>query len=288
MYHLYSMRHIFFFTLLIAAGIFALGFSVSKKSDAFSPDFIKIAPEYLPNENYPIPQETLTILNQPFYFLGSGHQSYAFVSQDGNSVLKLVKFHCLTTCDPYQLIPRISFFEKIREKRDQERQRKIARVFQGYSVAYNLDRENCGLLCYHLPGSGELPRETVVFDKAGKKHVLDLNQYVFALQRKAIPTGELLKKVLNQGDLEQAQVLISSLFAMFEQELKAGLYDADHNVIHNTGFFADTPIRIDFGKLTTKDHIDAKKELTKIADERINPWLKHHFPEACPKISIHS
>lgn len=264
------MKHFFFCLFLAALGIFALGFSLSKKSDCFSPDFVAVAPEHLPSEVYPVSKEAHAILSQAFYFLGSGNQSYAFVSEDNKWVLKLIKFHCLTTHDPYQLIPRVGFLANIREERDQERQKKIQRVFHGFHVAYNFDRENCGLVCYHLPGKEELSHETVVYDKAGRKHVLDLNNYVFALQQKAVPTGELLK----QGNQEE---LIDSLFAMFREEFTAGLYDGDHNVIHNTGFVGKKPIRIDFGKLMQKE-VDVDQELTKIAEERINPWLqKHHI-----------
>lgn len=276
------MRHFFFCLALAALGVFGLGFALSKKSDGFSPDFIAIAPEHLPKEVYPIPEVAQDILKQPFYFLGSGNQSFAFESADHQWVLKLMKFHCLTTHDPYRLIPPIGFLAKIREERDDERQRKIERVFHGFHVAYTQDPENCGLACYHLPGSDELPHETVIFDKAAKRHVLDLNQYVFALQRKAVPTGELLKKVLSKGDIAQADVLLSSLFAMFEEEFKAGLYDGDHNVIHNTGFAGEKPMRIDFGKLTVKP-VDYEQELKKIADERINPWIKKNFPQVAVK-----
>lgn len=265
------MKHLILLALA-ALGIFSFGFSLSKKSDCFSPAFIEIAPEHLPDQVYSLPQEASLILNQPFYFLGSGNQSYAFESQDGKYVLKLVKFHCLTTHDPYQLLPRIGFLAKIRQERDAERKGKIERVFHGFHVAYTYDKENCGLVCYHLPGEEELPFETVVYDKAGKKHSLDLNRYVFALQKKAVPTGELLKAVIKQ-DQDQAKELITSLFAMFEQEFKAGLYDADHNVIHNTGFAGKQPMRIDFGKLTLKK-VDPEQELEKIRLERIEPWLK--------------
>lgn len=268
------MKHFFFCLFLAALGILALGFSLSKKSDCFSPEFIAITPEHIPNEVYPVPRKAKLILDQPFYFLGSGNQSYAFASEDGKWVLKLIKFHCLTTHDPYQLLPRVGFLAKIREERDLERKRKIDRVFHGFHIAYTFDRENCGLACYHLPGKDELHHETVVYDKAGKKHVLDLNRYVFALQKKAVTTGELL----SQGDLQEAEDHLCSLFAMFKQEFEDGLYDGDHNVIHNTGFADGKPMRIDFGKLTLKDEVDVKAELKKIGEERIHPWLERHFP----------
>lgn len=166
----------------------------------------------------------------------------------------------------------MGFLAKIREERDLERQKKIKRVFDGFHVAYTYDRENCGLECYHLPKDKEFPLETIVYDKAGRKHLLDLNRYVFALQQKAVPTGALLKKLLSQGNPQQAEELISALFAMFKEEFSAGLYDGDHNVIHNTGFVGKKPIRIDFGKLTLKE-VDVQQELRKIDEERIKPWF---------------
>lgn len=272
------MKNFFFCLSLAVVGILAFGFALSKRSDCFSPSFARARPELIPEYRFSATSQVQGILKQSFTFLGSGNQSYAFESADQKWVLKLVKFHCLTTHDPYQLIPRIGPLKNLREERDKERKRKLDRVFEGFYIAYTCDKENCGLLYYHLPDSNDLPHETILQDKAGKKHVLDLNHYVFALQRKAVPSGEFLRKVLKKGDVEEAKNLLAKLFAMFKMELKNGIYDADHNVIHNTGFAGSLPMRIDVGKMTLKE-INAEKELEKIENERIIPWVQTNFPE---------
>lgn len=238
--------------LLGALGLAALAFSYSKRSDCFSPDFIESdSTFYL--DSPPFPKEAERALSQPFHFLGSGNQAYAFVSEDQKYVLKLFKFHCL---------------KDLPAKRD--------RLKQGLLVAKD-HANSSGIIFVHFPPT---PAGQVhLTDKAGRKHDLLLDKLVFVIQEKARPLGSILKDHFNRGDTGGAKSKLAKLFTMFRENLEQGVYDQDHNVIANTGFVEERPMRIDFGKLTIDHSIDTEQELKKIASERILPWTKRNFPQ---------
>ena len=69
---------------------------------------------------------------------------------------------------------------------------------------------------------------------------------------------------------------------MYADEHSRGVYDGDHNLMHNTGFVDGVPIRIDAGRLTIdesmKDPARSQQEIDKLKKERVKGWLKRHFP----------
>ncbi len=53
-----------------------------------------------------------TILDQPYRYLGKGAQSYAFLSEDGNYVLKFFKFKHLRQASWVSYVPKISILKE--------------------------------------------------------------------------------------------------------------------------------------------------------------------------------
>lgn len=248
------MRKIIFILSLPLIGLSALYFSYSKRSDCFSPTFALADPSF-ELANLPPPREIAPLLKQSFHFLGSGNQSYAFLSHDQTTVLKLFKFHCLVD------------------------EKKIARLKKALLIAQEHNRTHSGILYIHFPKTPLFGHDVVIQDKANRRHHLPLDSYVFVLQKKATPLKEVLTDHLIKGDIQGAIEKLSKIFSMFRDDLKHNIYDHDHNVLANTGFAGAEPIRIDFGKLDLISNIDIQAELKKIASERILPWIKRKFPE---------
>lgn len=253
------MKLLFVFALFLL-GVAGLWHSQSKKSDCFSPSNVRptqmLALPSIQSEVTPLVEN---ILQQEFTFLGSGNQCYAFLSQDDQYVLKLIKFHCMQG-------------EKL--------QPKLKRVLDGFAVAYAYDKEACGLVYMQLTPNG-LTHIIRVRDKAGRLHHIEANNLIFALQRKATPTKALLNTHLAKNEISQVHEKIEALSHFLEEGLKRGIYDQDHNVMTNTGFAGELPMRIDFGKLTLNPQMlnpqERERELEKIAEERIQPWVKRHL-----------
>jgi len=214
------------------------------------------------------------ILNQSYTFLGKGNQSYAFVSQDGLYVLKFFKFGH---------IKRSWFLNaKSQEKR-------FLKVFAGYQLAYDLDRENTGLLYIHVNKTQGLATVVSLKDKVGFTHAIDLDQVVFVLQKKMTPTNELFTQLLKSGNLTAVKKRISQLFSLYHSEYKKGIYDRDHNLMYNTGFTDNQALRLDVGKLRQDDQMKQpevyKKDLQKVAFKRIHGWFKKYYPQNLEEIT---
>ena len=270
------MRKLFIlFLFFLAVG--GLYFSYSKRSCCFSPEFAKGSDLFNLGGASSPDKELESILSQPFTFLGSGNQSFAFESQDKKTVLKLFKFHTLQGFDLYDLVPHVSFFQNFHDRHAIDRKKKVDRLLNGLILAENYNRDNAGILYIHFPPTPLFGKHVSIRDRAGRMHSLDLDHYVFVLQKKAVPLGETLRQHFDQGDVQAAVSKLFALYQMISSDLKNGLYDQDHNVISNTGFALDTPIRIDFGKLSLMQ-VEPNQEIRKINNERIIPWIKRNYP----------
>ena len=270
-----------FLPFLLFLGVSGLMFSYSKRSCCFSPEFAK-SDALFHISSSPPSAELEPILNQHFTFLGSGNQSYAFEGEDKKTVLKLFKFHTLQGFDLYDLIPH--YFQNFHADHAKDRKKKVERLLNGLILAENYNRENAGILYIHFPPTPLFGKKVSIRDRAGRMHLLNLDDFVFVLQKKAVPLGETLKAHFEKGDVQGAITKIFHLYRMISEDLKRGLYDQDHNVISNTGFVDATPIRIDFGKLSLLK-VEPAPEIAKINNERILPWVKKYYPDFAPEVS---
>ena len=212
---------------------------------------------------FPPSAEALALLHQPFSYLDSGKQSFAFVSDDGHYVLK--------------------FFDRsrLRQWNDSARARaRMAQAVQGYVTADHYDRDHVGLLYFHRIARNDALPTIQVKDRFGWTHQIDLNAVPFVLQKKATPTRLVIAAYLDRGEHEAAQRAFEALMAMYADEHARGVYDADRNLMHNTGFVGNLPIRIDAGRLTIderlKDPAKSQEEIGLLQRKRIAPWLKRH------------
>lgn len=224
---------------------------------ALDASFFPALPEMPPSS------ETLSILNQPFYYLDSGKQSFAFVSEDGRYVLK--------------------FFDRsrFRQWRNQARARvKMEQAVNGYITADVYDRDHVGLLYMHRTSQENHLPSVVITDRFGLHHQIDLNRVPFVLQKKAVPTRIVIATFLDRRDCSAARKAFASLKAMYVDEHQRGIYDLDRNLMHNTGFVGEVPMRIDAGRLTIderlKDPVASRNELQTLQKKRIDSWLKRH------------
>lgn len=266
------MRRIALFLLLLS--ILGTGFFFhihSKRSHFFNPTFITYETNLWPklkvaDLNEEKRQFLKTLFKHPFKFLGSGNQVFAFESSDGAYVVKFFKFQHLRDSSPKSL---------------ESKQRRIDQIFLGYFNAYELSQKNSGMVYAHLNPQEILGFDATLFDYTGFKHTVSLDNLVFAVQKKGESSRKVFADLLGKGEVKQAQKLILALMQMYLEDYKLGLYDRDHNVMHNTGFIDGAPLRIDVGKLKYFEDIK-KRELylvdLKKVEERINKWVKKSYP----------
>ncbi|QLH36776.1 MAG: hypothetical protein HWD61_12050 [Parachlamydiaceae bacterium] len=227
------------------------------------------------------------ILNQKFYYVGKGAQSYAFKSEDDKYILKFFKFKHLKPSFFVDLLPSVGAFKIYKEKQVERKNRLLNSVFDGYRLAYAIHGDETGLIYIHLNKSHELNKVVTVHDKIGLVRHIDLDEVPFILQEKAKTTRTVMTELMNNQDISMVQKRIKQIFDLYLLEYSKGIYDRDHGVMHNTGFVGDKPIHLDVGKLTEDDRIKSKEfykpDLLRIVS-KFNIWFKANYPQDYPTL----
>lgn len=190
--------------------------------------------------------ELLTLLSQPFTFLDSGLECYAFISQDKETVLKLFKYHHVKRARWLAKLLPLPYFTQLY----QVRKERLTSTFESCKIAEKELKEETGLLLLHLSEtSHSLPIVTLI-DKLGLQHLVALDKLSFILQKKADLLVPTLEKSVKLGDTDAAKRSISSLLALISQRCKKGIADRDPTLGKNYGFIQNEAIVIDIGSFS--------------------------------------
>ncbi len=119
----------------------------------------------------------LQAFDQPYEYLGSGAQFYAFVSRDKCFVLKLFKTHH-------------GLFATKEKKRN-----RISRLFKSAKLAEEFLSEETGILLLHLAKTKHFG-EITISDPLHIAHLLNLDRTAFVLQKYAQPAAMRLRMQL--------------------------------------------------------------------------------------------
>lgn len=203
------------------------------------------------------------LLKQRFTYLGRGKQSFAFVSEDGKTVLKFFN---------NRLQRRAKWLSSTTAKQ------KLEKVFQSYQIAYDALREETGLLYFHPRAGLDQFEPVTVVDRLGIAHQIDLNKHGFVLQKRAILALDYLKQ---QTEEKRAEA-IASLVDLLRSKMQRGIADNDPLIRANFGFYEDKPIQIDVGPLSFDESLktagNQRENLHKITLS-LRHWLEKNDPQ---------
>lgn len=204
------------------------------------------------------------ILNQNFEYLGEGGQAYAYLSQDGQYVLKFFKR------------------KHLKPKWYRKKGKLLRDVIAGYELAYNVDREGSGLIYVHLNSRNVINKTLVLQDRLAISHTINLDEIPFVIQKKATPFNEVLNDYLSNGNIRMAKLRIRQILDLYARHFHQGIDNHGSGVIHNNGFVGDIPIFIDLGKFSGDPKLLEpqvfKKRIEKVASI-IMAWIKKQYPE---------
>lgn len=194
----------------------------------------------------------LAILNQRFSYLGKGGQCYAFVSEDGQYVIK--------------------FFRKHRD---------LQKTFESVRLAYDRLKQETGLVYIHLGKNPKSMPSLQIVDKLQIAHTIDPNAYGWVLQRRAELVRPHLAFLMEAGKVEEAKQALSALFVLLKQISDLGVADGDANLAKNFGFLEEQPIEIDVGRFEASYRGCSRFEQSK---EDLIHWLNAHYPTLSPHL----
>lgn len=223
----------------------------------------------LPNAN------TLALLQQTYRFYNHGNQCFAFISEDGNYILKFFKYADSSLPEWTSKIPLLNHFKPFRPKRIEKAAWKRTRDFQGYQIAFDHFREETGLVDLHLfPTQNTYPTITL-YDKLGIIHSLDLNNAPFILQKRALPIYEQFSSWIQKNEIGKLQQGISDLISLCAKRISKNIFDDDVHFYSNFGFVDEKPIQIDPGHFKLSP--TSSTELPSLVTE-LKEWFSQHYP----------
>jgi len=230
--------------------------------------------------DWDIEQETEVpaALNQPYYFLDSGVQCYAFISEDKTTVLKLFKhYHAGLSSKQLRKLFVPSFLEWMREDILEKRQKRIESIFSSAILAHQKLPEQTGVFHINLNEQSGKYGTLTLYDKIGIRHEIDLNKTPFVLQKKA----DLLFSYL-ESHPDQTPEVIDSLFSCIQNRNNLGIANSDPVIDTNFGVSEGKVVEIDVGSFFDNPYIKnslySKREIFYETLE-FKEWLKKHIPE---------
>ncbi len=209
------------------------------------------APEF--DLDLKIPEEALSILSQPFYYLDRGSQSYVFASQDGRYVLKFFRYH------PQQ--------KNLRDV--------VSRMLNGARIAYLFTKQETGLVYVHLNLTKNQLPILQLKDPLRRSLKLPLDDYRFVLQKRGVS----LEEAFAQGSIEPR---IDAFLSLIQGRLQKGIGNSDSNISRNFGFLEEAALEFDFGNYALSPDLllpeHQQREMRRYVD-KLRTWMSRHAPE---------
>ncbi len=235
------------------------GFRVEKTRSDYP-----ISPQWEVESNNP-----KTLLAQPFYFLGSGVQCYAFLGEDNTTVLKLFKhYHMGPPSKTLQTLSCPRLVRRVRDKILTKRRIRIESIFSSACIAHNnLSKETQILHLNINPKDAHYPT-IKLYDNIGICHQIDLNTTPFVLQKKAEPLLPYLEK-----NKDKAKSILNSLLACISHRKNLGILNGDRHAERNFGVIDGKVVEIDVGSFTTSPNVKPYEM------HQLKKWIQKNTPE---------
>lgn len=281
-----SAQIIFSLLLIWAAARFChhqtAGFRITKLIHNSSPFKSQTPPPLSKEEKAGVDQ----LLSQKFTYLGRGLQSFAFLSEDGTTVLKIFNNRYQKRFFFLKLLPPLPFScDKWRKKKLCLTREKLSKVFYSYELANEKLREESGLIYLHLRGGDDHFAKTTIIDKLNIAHPLDLNDKGFLLQKKATLVFDYFTELKKEGQTDAAKESLTSLIGLIRTKMQRQIADSDPLIRANLGFVESKPIQIDLGPLSPcPSYQDPALRHAELISSTLSlrHWLENHYPELLP------
>jgi hypothetical protein len=221
-------------------------------------------------------------VQQKFHYLAKGCHTYAFLSEDGQYVLKfhryashMRQFPWLNHPLSYQLCSRR---KKIREHNLQ----KLHENMQSYKESYQNLKEETGLIFLHINRTTHLRRTVTIVDATQAEYSIPLDAVTFQLQHRAHLIFETLDTLLLEENIGEAKQVISNIIRLIVSCSQKGYVNEDPVLRKNYGLLKDRAIHIDVGDLVKNDAATSRENYIRIVQEvtrRLRERLELKSPE---------
>lgn len=214
--------------------------------------------------------------NSAFHYLKKGSQAYAFVSEDGQYVLKLFKRHHMQEALWLHSIPTFGPLTKWKEILLQKRKKRLDLSLGSYVLAATRLQAQCAILSYQLDPTDKNELSVELIDGIGRKHTIMLDRCGYVLQKKASLIFHTFSSWIENRDFESVKKALRSLVSLIAYRSKLGIQDVDPDLHKNAGLVGTDAIFIDIGSFTLQEKPLSKEafsyDIKKISNE-LRRWL---------------
>ena len=250
-----------------------------QKTDGFALYKIQSKLAFHPEWEVDCSHENLdSLIDQRYYYLAKGAQSYVFASEDGKTVIKFFRIYHLT---PPLWVTGLSlpiYLQPYKVHKMMEKEQELAKDFESYALAYNELKEETGLLYLHLNKTGHLRKKLTIVDKIGIAHAIDLDQMEFLVQKKATLIFPSIEQLVREESIDAAKQAVSNLVQLLVCRCDKGLFDKDPDLNTNFGFIGTIPVQIDIGRFRRQgENKNNRDEISRITDN-FRQWLDQKYP----------
>jgi len=228
----------------VCAFAWALAFFARSQTDHFTNNRILSTHAFHPEWECNNPPEIEQIISQPFHYFTYGGQSWVFLSEDGQWVVKFFDFRPTWYDAAKALHLPESWTPKLTERQIKRRETHV----KGYILAATRFRDGCGLVGIFLNGKQTGQHHMVITDPSHCQHRIDLSTCSFVVQRKAEPLPDRIHSLLKAGNAKEASSALSTVLNLVAERTALGLGDGDVVNFHrNMGFIGNKAIYLDAG-----------------------------------------
>jgi hypothetical protein len=238
------------YLLVVGVAVYSLERFCHKETDGFTISKIRKTTDKAPSHPALLKNSDLlfTLLNQPFSYLGRGGQCYAFASEDGKYILKLLKYNNHYPRIWFSLVPFPFGLEKFRQNKLSCKRKRLKEEYASYAIAQKELHNETGIFYFHLEKNTLPPLSLHIIDKLGIHHHLPADNYQFYIQKKGLPFYASLEKLLKEkGEASVKHVLDEFVDYLFIRCQK-NITDGDTGIRRNFAFDGEHPFQIDIGQ----------------------------------------
>lgn len=212
-----------------------------------------------PNSDCPV-----DLLKQKFSYVGHGTQMIAFEGEDKKTVLKLFLQKSVSGKKRYRMKSFRDWVPALRREKEKKKKRlkeeDLCATFQHYAKAFEVLKEETGLIGIHLSAThGQFPT-CIVEDFDRNEWVCDLDRASFILQVKATPVREVFPRLKT---IEEKHDFFQAMDSLLEQRARKGFKDLGQGRFFdgNYGFIGNKAILLDAGHIGYSEEIQHHPDL---------------------------
>jgi hypothetical protein len=227
-------------------------------------------------------EEAEHIIAQDFHYLGRGRQAFAFVSNDGQYVIKFPRGDICKLPFWLRALP----LEKRRQRQISRKAEREQSVLQSARLAMEELKDATALIAMNFSPettNKKIPNKSVhIIDKAGRSFHIPLRTTYFILQHKKKLFRDVIEEASARDGLVGVEKVLNDLFANILERTKKGILNRDGSFLRNYGFDEKGAYQTDVGSFYKVDNEPMQAVYLRSMALSVKPirrWMKKKHPE---------